>query len=92
MTSRRQVLKQAIERDAARIQRREKGNASFWRSIGILGAVGWPIVLLAAGGGLLGQWLDHRLGTSAGMTLGLVVIGALAGSAVAWHIIKDTRA
>lgn len=88
---RRPDLRQAFQRDIKRYDARETGHASFWRSLGVLGAVGWPIVLFTVGGAILGHWLDLRWNTGVRLTLILVTAGALLGSAIAWHVIRGTR-
>lgn len=88
---RRPDLRHAVRKDIERFRGREKGHRSFWRSLGILGAVGWPIVLLSAGGAILGHWLDGRWNTGIRMTLMLLFAGVLAGSAAAWHLVQETR-
>lgn len=84
-------LNKSVQRDARRLERKERGHGSFWRSLGVLGAIGWPIVLLAAGGGWLGGWIDARWHTGPSLTVGLVVIGALAGCLVAWQVVRGTQ-
>jgi ATP synthase protein I len=74
----------AIRRDAQRIERRERGNRSFWQSLGVLGMVGWPIALGATGGVMLGRWLDLRLQSGIRYTLMLMAAGLLLGCLAAW--------
>lgn len=88
---RRRQLRDAVERDLDRRQRREKGSGSFWRSLGIIGAVGWPIVLLTAGGALFGHWLDLRWDAGVRYALLLLTIGVAVGSYVAWHMVGGMR-
>lgn len=77
--------RRALRRDLSGYTRREPGHRSFWRSLGVLGMVGWPIVLLTVGGALLGRILDGRWGSGIRFTLMLLTLGALIGSVVAWH-------
>lgn len=84
-------MRTAFERDLKRYESRQSAVQSFWRSLGVLGAVGWPIVLLTAGGALLGHWLDTRWQTGVRLTLMLVALGALVGSLAAWTVIQGTR-
>lgn len=88
---RRPNLQHAFERDLQRHASRQSAVRSFWRSLSVLGAVGWPIVLLTAGGALLGHWLDGQWQTGVRLTLMLVMIGALLGGLAAWSIIQGTR-
>lgn len=85
---RRADARERTERDLARLRRRAAGN-HFWRSLALLGSVGWPIVLLTTGGALLGRYLDGRWGTGARFTLGLLVAGAAAGGVIAYRTLRE---
>jgi predicted F0F1-ATPase subunit len=75
-------------RDVERRRRREPGGR-FWRSIALVGSVGWPIVLLATGGALLGRGLDAHWRTGVRCTLALLLAGTAAGSYVAWRTVRE---
>lgn len=68
--------------DLERWARREPGGR-FWRSLSVIGSVGWPIVLLSLGGALLGRALDARFGLGVRLTLILLTVGAALGSLAA---------
>lgn len=74
-------------RDLARLRRRPPGGR-FWRSLALVGSVGWPIVLLATGGALLGRAIDARLGGGIRFTLMLLVVGTVLGSAIAYRAVR----
>jgi len=84
-------LRRSVERDARRHARREPTAATFWRSLSVLGTVGWSIVLPAAGGALLGHRLDARFATGVRFTLMLLTAGVLLGALLGWHVIRGTR-
>ncbi len=77
----------AVRRDSARLQRREKGHRSFWRSLAVVGMVGWPIALGAVGGSFLGNYFDKRYGNGVHFTLMLLTAGVLLGCLAAWKTI-----
>lgn len=81
----------SIERDMKRYEERESARRSFWRSLGVLGSVGWPIVVMTVGGAWIGSWLDRDWGTGVRLTMILVFVGAILGSSVAWSIIQGTK-
>jgi ATP synthase protein I len=81
-------LHRSLERDVRRHARREPTAATFWRSLSLLGSVGWSIALPAAGGALLGHHLDGRLGTGIRFTLMLLCAGVLLGAVLAWHALR----
>jgi ATP synthase protein I len=82
-------MRAALERDASRHARREKGHRSFWRALSVLGMVGWPIALGSVGGALLGYYFDRRGDTGVRFTLMLLMIGTALGSFVAWKTINQ---
>lgn len=88
---RRADIPQAVKRDFSRHARREKGHRSFWRSLGVLGMVGWPIALASVGGALLGRYLDAHFGTGVRFTLMLLTIGVVLGSYTAWRVVKERQ-
>jgi len=74
-------------RDLERLRRREAGGR-FWRSLALIGSVGWPIVLLATGGALLGHALDGRFGAGIRFTLMLLTLGTVVGVWVAYRTVR----
>jgi len=80
--------RRSLERDVGRFARREPTGASFWRSLSALGIVGWSVALPAAGGALLGRWLDQHYETGVHCTLGLLVAGVCLGAMLAWHALR----
>lgn len=88
---RRPDLRRTFERDFRRHERREQGHRSFWRSLSVLGSIGWPIVLLTAGGALFGHWLDVKYHAGVQFALIFVTCGAALGSWIAWHLVQGTR-
>jgi predicted F0F1-ATPase subunit len=49
--------------------------------------VGWPVALGAAGGALLGRYLDHRWNMGVQCTLLLLTVGILLGCFLAWRTV-----
>lgn len=81
--------RERARRDFDRLRRREPGG--FWRSLALIGSVGWPIVLLAIGGAFLGRNLDARWSTGVRFTLMLLTVGTVAGSLIAYHSVRERR-
>lgn len=75
-------------RDFERLARREPGGR-FWRSVGLIGSVGWPIVLLATGGAFGGRYLDMRWGTGVRFTLLLLFVGTAVGTGLAFRSVRE---
>ena len=81
----------SLERDMNRLERREPSAASFWRSLSVLGTVGWSIALPASLGAWLGHRLDLRLDSGVQFTLMFLVAGVMLGSFVAWRVVREHR-
>ncbi len=82
----------SVRRERARIERgRAQGHGSFWRYLGLIGVVGWSVVVPTVVGALVGLWLDERYGTGYRLTLGLIVFGLAMGCLNAWRMITRER-
>lgn len=75
----------SLERDFRRYARRERSAATFWRSLSVLGTVGWAIAVPAALGAWLGHRLDVRFETGVHFTIVLLALGVTLGAAIAWR-------
>lgn len=85
---RRADTRERTRRDIARLEGREPAGR-FWRSLGLVGSVGWPIVVLATGGALLGRYLDARWHTGIRLTGTLLTVGTVVGATIAWHSVRS---
>jgi ATP synthase protein I len=83
--------RRSLERDVERLARREPSGASFWRSLSVLGTIGWSIAVPAAAGAWLGHRLDLRFGSGVRFTLMLLVAGVIVGSVIAWRLVGEHR-
>ena len=86
--ARRSDPQEGLRRDLRRYTHRETSDRTFWQSLSILGAVGWPIVIASVGGALAGRWLHAQWDTGSWLTASLVAVGAAAGMAIAWQLIQ----
>jgi ATP synthase protein I len=83
----RKDIRERTQRDLRRLRRKEP-EGHFWRSLALLGSVGWSIVLFALGGLLLGRYLDARLDWGVGLTLLLLTAGTGFGTWVAFRHLR----
>ena len=83
--------RRSLERDVDRLGRREASAESFWRSLSVLGTVGWSIALPAVAGVWLGHRLDLKLDSGVRFTLMLLVAGVMLGSVIAWRVVREHR-
>ncbi len=56
-----------------------------WFGLGMMGMVGWSVVVPAVLGALLGVWLDKNHPQTFSWTLTLLIAGLATGSLIAWH-------
>jgi len=81
-----------VERQRRRIEAaRGKEGQSFWAYVGLIGTVGWSVVVPMVMGVFLGMWLDRRYGTGSKWTLGLLVFGLAIGCFNAWRSITKEQ-
>jgi len=62
---------------------RSKNNV--WFGLGMMGMVGWSVVVPALAGALTGVWLDKRYPQTFSWTLTLLIAGLITGSVIAWY-------
>jgi predicted F0F1-ATPase subunit len=83
-TDRRGEADSRARRDLERLHRRDD-SGSWWRSLALIGSVGWPIVTLALAGTLIGRALDRHFASGIHLTLMLLVLGTALGTRIAYH-------
>ena len=66
--------------------RKEQGR-SFWSYLGLIGTVGWTVVLPMLLGVFAGLWLDGKFETGYKWTLSLLVLGLAVGCFNGWRFI-----
>jgi ATP synthase protein I len=75
----------------AQIERSRKSKQAIWRSIGVLGTIGWSITIPTILGIALGIWLDAHVRAPFSWTLTLLALGLVAGCVIAWQRIKKEQ-
>lgn len=61
---------------------------NVWFGLGVMGMVGWSVVVPALAGALSGVWLDKRYPQTFSWTLTLLIAGLITGSVIAWYWIE----
>lgn len=65
----------------------------IWFGLGMMGLIGWSVVVPTLLGAALGIWLDNRHPGSRSWTLALLVAGLAIGCLNAWHwVAKEDKA
>jgi ATP synthase protein I len=78
---------------AARKLAARRNPAHVWFGLGMMGLIGWSVVVPTLLGAALGSWLDKRQVGQHSWTLALLVAGLAIGCANAWHwVIKEDKA
>lgn len=79
-------LSSRIGASAARKKRaRRHAGHGVWFGLGMMGLIGWSIVVPTLLGAALGLWLDKRVPGGHSWTLALLMAGLAIGCLNAWH-------
>ena len=78
-----------VRRQAKRIEKaRGHDGQSLWRYVGLVGSIGWSVVIPMIIGGLLGRWMDLKFETGYVWSLGLFLLGLVIGALNAWRTVE----
>jgi ATP synthase protein I len=78
---------------AARKLKARKSTQGVWFGLGMMGLIGWSVVVPTLIGAALGIWLDKHHPGKHPWTLALLVVGLTAGCFNAWHwVAKEEQA
>lgn len=80
---------QHIKDKAALKMKAKKGSQeTVWFGLGMMGMIGWSVVVPTLLGIALGRWLDVTLNGSLSWTLMMFALGLALGCLNAWHWVK----
>lgn len=78
---------------ARKLQARRNGRPGVWFGLGMMGLIGWSVVVPTLLGAGLGAWLDRTYPGGRSWTLALLVAGLAAGCLNAWlWVAKEEKA
>ena len=88
------TLAQQVGAKAARkLKARRHSTQGVWFGLGMMGLIGWSVVVPTLLGAALGIWLDNRHPGNHSWTLMLLVIGLAIGCLNAWRwVAKEDQA
>ena len=69
---------------ARKLKARRNSTQSVWFGLGMMGLIGWSVVVPTLLGAALGLWLDKRHSGTHSWTLALLVAGLVIGCFNAW--------
>ena len=76
-----------------KLKARRNPTPGVWFGLGMMGLVGWSVVVPTLLGAGLGLWLDKHHPRTHGWTLALLMAGLVVGCANAWHwVSKEEQA
>jgi ATP synthase protein I len=85
-------IRQVGEKEIRKLKAQAKITQTVWSGLGMMGLVGWSVVVPTLLGAALGIWLDKNHPGSHSWTLMLLAIGLGLGCFNAWHwVAKEDR-
>jgi len=76
-----------------KLKARRNPSQGVWFGLGMMGLIGWSVVVPTLVGAALGLWLDKHHSSRHSWTLALLVAGLAIGCVNAWHwVAKEDRA
>ncbi|MFT6914206.1 MAG: ATP synthase protein I [Motiliproteus sp.] len=76
---------QVGEKAARKLKAQQQVAQTVWSGLGMIGLVGWSVVVPTLLGGVLGNWVDKQYPGSHSFTLMFLAIGLGLGCLNAWH-------
>jgi len=78
---------------ARKLRARRHATSGVWFGLGMMGLIGWSVVVPTLLGAALGLWLDKQYPNKDSWTLALLVAGLTIGCLNAWHwVSKEDKA
>ena len=82
-----------VSAKAARKMKARNSTQGVWFGLGMMGLIGWSVVVPTLLGAALGIWLDREHPSGHSWTLALLVAGLCVGCFDAWHwVTKEAEA
>lgn len=76
-----------------KLKARRNTAQGVWLGLGMMGLIGWSVVIPTLFGAALGLWLDKHHPVNQSWTLALLVAGLVLGCVNAWHwVVKEDKA
>ena len=93
MTEEPTLADQVGAKAARKLKARRKNRPVVWSGLGMMGLIGWSVVVPTLLGAGLGVWLDEHHPGKHAWTLALLMAGLALGCLNAWHwVAKEDKA
>lgn len=77
--------RQIAEKERQKLKALREKNKGVWMGLGMMGMVGWSVVVPTLLGAAIGFWLDKKYPQTFSWTLTFLVTGLVTGSITAWY-------
>ena len=75
-----------------KLKARRNSKQGVWFGLGMMGLIGWSVVVPTLAGAAIGIWLDNRHPGNHSWTLTLMIVGLVIGCLNAWQwVAKEDR-
>jgi ATP synthase protein I len=87
------LARQVGAKAARKLKARRRSSQGVWFGLGMMGMIGWSVVVPTLLGAALGLWLDSHYPGKHSWTLALLVAGIVLGCLNAWNwVSKEEKA
>ncbi len=76
---------QIAEKERQKLKALRNKNKGVWMGLGMMGMIGWSVVVPTILGAALGFWLDKKYPQTFSWSLSCLIIGLGIGSLIAWY-------
>ncbi|OIP19092.1 MAG: F0F1 ATP synthase subunit [Comamonadaceae bacterium CG2_30_57_122] len=83
------LAEQVGAKAARKLKAQRNATPGVWSGLGVMGLVGWSVVVPTLLGAALGLWLDRRYPGGRTWTLALLMAGMTLGCLNAWHWVSQ---
>lgn len=79
-----ELAKKVAHKARRKINASRRSSSNVWFGLGMMGLIGWSVVIPTVLGAALGIWLDNHFGTPPSWVLTFLLVGLMIGCFTAW--------
>jgi ATP synthase protein I len=80
-----EFMRQVGSKETRKLKAQARVTRTVWSGLGMMGMVGWSVVVPTLIGAALGVWLDNHYPAAHSWMLTLLILGLTIGCVNAWH-------